>query len=179
MPTKIATYTSSMKIPSTLFIEGVLLQNTQVKLSYIHVQFIDNLHSAQLDQFSDILALDGAHIPVHSIEEISLSYHKSIVWSKNIIEAVVSFINHMQGTLSTNYIVLCTNQGMELKERSCDAIHTKSPFTPPHTLQHLSDFNSSHYLHSRFISLHRQKKKPIETIFTRLNKASQKHCSID
>ncbi|KHN69783.1 hypothetical protein M896_051920 [Ordospora colligata OC4] len=173
MTTKIVTYTSSMKTSSTIFIDNVLLQNTQIKLSYIHVQFIDNLQSTGLDQFSDILALDGTYIPVHSIEQISTKYHKSIVWSKNIIEAVVSFINHTKDTLTTSYIIIHTDQGIDIKQRSHNPIHNKPPFINTCKPQSLHTFDSSQYLYSRFTNLHKHKKKPIETIFNRLNKANQ------
>ncbi|AFM98350.1 hypothetical protein EHEL_051410 [Encephalitozoon hellem ATCC 50504] len=161
MGVRIITYSSSISLPPTIFIRNTLFRNTQMKLSYTHVHFID---APEAIAVCDILVVDGNSVSVDTLDELKKVHPKTILWCKDIVNDATWFLEKFGEAVDRSYVVVI-NDGVNVEERDAeDYPLQKLPLDP--RLESEEDLVGV-YLDRKFSNL--EKRKPVESIFSRLH----------
>ncbi|ADM11582.1 uncharacterized protein Eint_051350 [Encephalitozoon intestinalis ATCC 50506] len=164
MAVRIVTYSSPMSFPPTMFIGNTLLQNTQMKLSYTHIHFTNNVKAISP---CDILVVDGNFVPMNALEEAKKVHSKTILWSRDVINSAVWLIEKFSASPTKSYIIVVDDStSIEERDFSSDIDLEASPSLPDLKVEPQKN-STEDYLEDKFSSL--EKKKPVESIFSRLH----------
>ncbi|CAD26649.1 hypothetical protein [Encephalitozoon cuniculi GB-M1] len=163
MPVRIVTYSSSIDLPPTMFIRGTLLQNTQMKLSYTHIHFTGAVKPIPV---CDILAVEGNMVSIDALEEMKKVYHKTILWSKDVVSTAIWFVENFDVSLDKSYVVI-SNSNTTIEERDISGPVSEGALLDP-KIEYKKSIGED-YLDRKFNSL--EEKKAIESIFSRLRLA--------
>lgn len=163
---QILTYTSSTRLPPTIFTENTLLQNTQTRLSYTHIHFTN---TTEVNTNCDVLAVDATALTADDLETVKRRYCKTIVWSDNVVETVLWFMETFNKDPYRHYVVTSSNSVVSVEERnSGEAIHKDPVETVPTAEEEKDNTTARRYLEAKFGELS-DGDKSIEKIFTRLS----------
>jgi hypothetical protein len=160
---RILTYTSSLALPPTIFTSRTLLQNTQTKLSYTHIYFTD---STAAGPACDLLAVDSSSLKAEDLEVAKAGYNRTIIWSSDIVNAVLWFVESFDADPSKCYLVVGARDGFTAHERDV-ADHTSSP--EPHVdVSTHEEREGQRYLQNKFREL-QEEDRVVQKIFSRLS----------